>query len=34
MAVGNFVTQKPVKAGSKVLSSLYYEKAAFGCGFG
>jgi hypothetical protein len=31
---GNFVTQKPVKAGSKVLPSLYYGKVAFGCGFG
>jgi hypothetical protein len=32
--VGNFLTQKQVKAGGRVLSSLYYAKAVFGCGFG
>jgi hypothetical protein len=31
--VGNFLTQKQVKAVSEVLSSLYLAKAAFGCGF-
>jgi hypothetical protein len=31
--VGNFVTQKQLKAGG-LLSSLCYAKAAFGCDFG
>jgi hypothetical protein len=31
--VGNFETQKQLKAGGDLLSSLYYAKTAFGCGF-
>jgi hypothetical protein len=31
--VGNFETQKQPKAGSKVLSILYYAKAAFDFAF-
>jgi hypothetical protein len=32
--VGHFLTQKQVKVGGRVLSSLYCAKVAFGCGFG
>jgi hypothetical protein len=32
--VGNFLVQKQLKVGVRVLSSLYYAKTAFGCNFG
>jgi hypothetical protein len=31
--VRNFGTQKQPKVGGDLLSSFYYTKAAFGCGF-